>query len=78
MLMGQEDVMRRADNLGHNILAFGRPIPVSETARKIADVKRKDVEAIARKIFTQKPILTALGPLKNLESYGEIVKRLKN
>ncbi len=77
MLMGQESVMRRADMLGHQILAFNRAIPISETVKKLMAVSRSDVQHMAQKLFSRKPILTAFGPLEKLESYSKIVERLK-
>ena len=76
MRMGQENVMQRADILGRHMLAFGRPITVEENLRKLMAVTKEDVEATARNIFSRKPLVTALGPLKNLEDYKTIAGRL--
>ncbi len=76
MLMGQESVMRRADILGHQILAFGRPISINETLKKLMAVTKKDVEAAASKLLSRRPIVTALGPLEKLEDYRKIAARL--
>jgi predicted Zn-dependent peptidase len=75
LLMGQENVMRRADALGHQMLAFGKPIPVAHMLERLKAVTRRDVQAAA-KLFTRPPILTALGPLEGLESYKKLVERL--
>jgi len=76
MLMGQESVMRRAEVLGHQLIAYGKPILTETILKKLMAVTKKDVEAMASKIFGQKPIITALGPLGKLEDYKSIVKRL--
>jgi predicted Zn-dependent peptidase len=76
MLMGQESVMRRAEVLGHQLLAFKRPIAIDEILKKLMAVTKDDVEATAAKLISRKPILTALGPLEKLEDYGKIVARL--
>jgi predicted Zn-dependent peptidase len=77
LLMGQENVMRRADTLGHHMLAYGKPIPVTSTLEKIKAVTRRDVQAAATRLFTRRPIMAALGPLQDLESYAKVVERLK-
>jgi predicted Zn-dependent peptidase len=77
MLMGQENVMRRADVLGHQLLAFGRPIPIETILKKVMAVTKGDVQAIARTLFSRKPLVTALGPLDGLEDYGSIAGRLR-
>jgi predicted Zn-dependent peptidase len=77
ILMGKENVMRRADMLGHQLLAFGRPVATDEILRKIAAVTVKDVRTMARKIFAQKPIVLGFGPVGKLEDFRKIEKRLK-
>ncbi|MGE3624503.1 MAG: M16 family metallopeptidase, partial [Bdellovibrionales bacterium] len=77
LLMGQENAMRRAEMLGHQLLAFGLPIPAAQILKHVMAVTPKDVEAVARKIFVRKPLITALGPVEKLESYGRIAERLK-
>lgn len=75
--MGQENVGRRADSLGHQMLAFGRPIPLEESLRKLTAVTKKDVEAVAARIFAQKPLVAAYGPLGDTEDYKKIGARLR-
>ncbi|MDX2027285.1 MAG: pitrilysin family protein [Alphaproteobacteria bacterium] len=76
LLMGQENVMRRADMLGHQILAFGRPMSIEAILRKLMAVTRNDVQAMATRLFRQRPLLTALGPIDQLEDYKKIAARL--
>lgn len=77
LLMGEEGVMRRADSLGHCLLAFGRPIPTEEVLRKLMAVTKEDVEAVAAKLLTRRPIVTALGPLGEMDGYASICERLR-
>ncbi|MDP9128334.1 MAG: insulinase family protein [Pseudomonadota bacterium] len=77
MLMGQESVMRRADNLGHHLLTFDRVIPPEETLKELMAINETDVQNLARRLFSRRPIVTALGPLDNLEDYKAIAARLK-
>jgi predicted Zn-dependent peptidase len=76
MLMGKENVMRRADILGHQLLAYGRYIPIEEILRKLDAVTKTDVQVIAKKLFMRRPIVTALGPIGKLEDYKDISLRL--
>ncbi|MDR3424865.1 MAG: pitrilysin family protein [Alphaproteobacteria bacterium] len=77
LLMGKESVMRRAEIMGHQILAYGKPIPAEKILERLLAVTPEDVQNAARKVFAKKPILTALGPLEELEDYGGIAARLK-
>jgi predicted Zn-dependent peptidase len=69
MLMGQEDVMRRADVIGHQMLAHGRTISIDETLKKLMAVTKEEVQATAKKLFKSKPTLTALGPVQGLKEW---------
>lgn len=70
LLMSKEDVMRRADIIGHQMVAHGRVVSSDETLRKLMAVTKEDVQAIARKLFKAKPILMALGPVDGLKNKG--------
>jgi predicted Zn-dependent peptidase len=59
--------MRRAEVIGHQLLAHNRTIPISETLRKLMAMTKEDIQAEAKKLFTSKPTLTALGPVEGLE-----------
>jgi predicted Zn-dependent peptidase len=76
MLMGKESVMRRAENMGSQILAYGKPVPTELILKRLSAVTQEDVGVMARKLFARKPILTALGPLDELDSYEKISSRL--
>lgn len=67
LLMGKEDVMRRADVAGHQILTYNRIISSEDILKKLMAVTNRDVQAFAKKLFAGKLILTALGPVKELK-----------
>jgi predicted Zn-dependent peptidase len=77
LLMGRENVMRRAEIVGHQILAFGKPVGSKKILERFNAVTAVDVQNAAKKIFAQKPIVAALGPLEELEDYKKIAARLK-
>ncbi len=76
VLMGQENVMARADTLGHNMLAYGAPIAIDSILTRLIKVTQDDVQTIAAKLFRRRPIVTALGPLGQLENYRTIAAQL--
>jgi predicted Zn-dependent peptidase len=78
MLMGEESVGRRAEILANQLLSFGKPIPVAHVLKRLSQVGEEDVQAMAAKLFARKPLLTALGPLGELEPYGALSQRLRH
>ncbi len=76
ILMGRESVMRRAETLGHQILAFGRPCETQKRLDKIDRVTEKETASLAARLFSRRPILTTLGDAEGLDSYGDILRRL--
>jgi predicted Zn-dependent peptidase len=76
LLMGKESVMRRAEVMGNQILAFGKPVPAETILQKLLSVSEENVKTAAHRLFSRKPILTALGPLEELEDYKSICARL--
>ncbi len=76
LLMGKESVMRRAEVVGNQILAYGKPIPPEEILHRLLSITQEDVKTSAQKLFSPKLILTALGPLDKLEDYKQIRARL--
>ena len=76
MLMGQESVMRRAEILGHQMLTYGKPISIQHTLDHLMAITPDETQAMAAKLLRRKPILTALGPVGELESYRAVVGRL--
>lgn len=72
LLIGQDSVMRRAEMLGHHILTYNEPIPMSETIGEIMKVTVEETRAVAAKILSKPPIITALGPTENIIGYNEI------
>ena len=76
LLMGQESVMQRAETLGYQLLAHGKPIPLQDTLQRVMAVTEEDAQTMAAKLLSRRPILTALGPTENLEDYRDVTNRL--
>jgi predicted Zn-dependent peptidase len=77
LLMGQESVMRRAEVLGSQLLAFGKPVPIETVVKKLMAVTVAEVRRTAKNLLKKKPLVTALGPQEKLESYAKIARRLR-
>ena len=75
-LMSMESTGSRAEQLGEQMLIFGRPIPVAEIVERIDAVDVAAVAALARRIFGGKPSLAALGPLGRLMPYQTLAGTL--
>jgi hypothetical protein len=59
------------------MLTYGKPVPIRRTLARIKAVTESDAEAMAASLLRRKPILTALGPHERLESYRDVVARLR-
>ena len=75
-LMAMESTMSRCEQLGQQLLVYGRPIPVDEIVRRIDGVDGEAVMRAARRLRRCRPTLAALGPVQGLEAYERIAARL--
>lgn len=75
-LMALESSMSRCEQLGQQLLVYGRPVPVSEMVERINAVDRDAVMRVARRLRASTPTVAALGPVAGLESYDRILARL--
>lgn len=76
VLMARESMMNRADQHAKDVLLRGRVRHADEIIDGINSVDMNMIRTVAQKIFKNKPTLAALGPLGQLESYDDTVKRL--
>ena len=74
ILMGKESVMRRAEVLGHQMIAFGKSIPAERTLEKLMAVSAEDVQAVATKLFARKPVVSLLGPGANDSTFDKVLQ----
>ncbi len=75
-LMAQESSMSRCEQLGQQLLTYGRPIPVGEIVSRIEAVDAEAVMRAARRLRRCRPTVAALGPIQQLEDYERIAARL--
>jgi predicted Zn-dependent peptidase len=77
LLMALESSSARAEQLARQILAYGRPIPLSELVEKIDAVTVETTRAAGRALIARsRPAIAALGPGPGLESAATIVADL--
>ena len=76
ILMGRESMMGRANRQAKYLLNFGKPLDVHSLIAQIDAVTPEEIRSVSQTIFTGTPTLSALGPLAQLEDFGETQKRL--
>ena len=76
ILMSLESTSSRCEQLGRQMLVYGRPIPAQEIVEKIDAVTPADVCRVAERLFSTAPALSAIGPLKDLETGDAFSARL--
>ncbi len=76
LLMSLESSSARCDQLGRQLLIFGRPLPLQELVAKVDAVDAAAVRRVAGRILgTAAPALAALGPVAGLEPYDRFAAR---
>lgn len=79
LLMSLESPASRAGQLARQILLFGRPITNEELMERLNALTIERIADLASRLFTsEKPTLAAIGPIKNLPDYDEIVSQLND
>lgn len=77
LLMALESSRARAEQLGRQMLAYGRPIPLAEIVGKIEAVTVKSARAAGRRLISgSRPAVAALGPGAGLETAANIAASL--
>jgi len=76
LLMGLESPAARCEVHARQMLIFGRIVSPAEIAKEIDDVSVERIIKIAKRLFEKAtPTVTALGPVKNLETYDKFAAR---
>ncbi len=75
-LMSLESTGSRAEQLGEQMLVFGRPLPIEEIVSRIDAIDVDAVRRVAERIFAGRPSLAAIGPLGRMMPYDRFAERL--
>jgi predicted Zn-dependent peptidase len=76
LLMARESMMTRAGQQAKHLIHYNRTLDINELLREIEAVNISSIQSLAQRVFVSKPTFAALGPLKTLESYDQLAKRL--
>ncbi|MDH5557386.1 MAG: insulinase family protein [Alphaproteobacteria bacterium] len=75
-LMSLESTSARVEQIGEQMLVFGRPLPIDEIVARIDAVDIEAVRNVANRIFKGRPSLAAIGPLGRMMPYDSFAERL--
>ncbi len=78
ILMARESNGSRAEQLGQQILAYGRPQSIEEVVAKIEAVDQAAVTRLARHLREKTPTFSAIGPIRRVESFDRLAGRLRS
>ena len=73
---GKDRVEKTCENIFKNPLLQNSGFPAEKILKRLMAISTDDIQNEAQKLFARKPILTALGPLDELEDYKKISARL--
>jgi predicted Zn-dependent peptidase len=76
ILMSLESTGSRCEQLGHQIIYYGRPLEVSEVVGKIEVVDAAAARRFARRLAASRPTLASLGPVARVEKFDRVAARL--
>lgn len=76
LLMSLESTGSRCEQIARQLQLFGRLIPVEETVARVEAITTEDIRRAAARIFTQRPTLAALGPVRHVLSLDTITETL--
>ena len=75
-LMSLESSGSRCEQLGQQMLVYGRPLSVEERVASIEAIQIEDVARVARRIFGGPLTLAAIGPIGRLEPFDALAARI--
>jgi predicted Zn-dependent peptidase len=76
LLMARESMMTRASQQAKHMIHFNHVLDLDTILSDIDAVNMDTIQTLAGYIFSSRPTLAELGPLKNLESYDQVCHRL--
>ena len=76
LLISRESMISRAEQQSKYLFYRQKLLDIDEAVKTIEAINAKDIMRVAKRIFSGPPTLAALGPLKKLESFDKITKRL--
>ena len=72
ILMSLESTAARCEKLARQMIVFKRPIPIDETIARIDAVDGAAIRRVAERLLSERPTITALGPVPDLEDLEKL------
>lgn len=76
LVMRRESTSEMAQAIAYQLQVWGRPLSMSESLEKLEAVTSIDILAVAKRLFTARPTLVAVGPSAALAEADDIHLRL--
>lgn len=76
LLMSQESVSSRTEQLAQQLLLFQRPVSPTEQLERLSAVTPETVSRLAARIFSSTPTLALMGPASGLDSHEQLAQWL--
>jgi len=75
VLAALESSSARAEQLGRQILIYGRPVPAHELIEKVESVSIADLELLAAKLLASPVSLATAGPILNVARFDAVAEK---
>ena len=76
LLMRSEAISTHAEMNATDVIVHGRVVPKEEIMEQIGTITISDLDRVAERIFSSRPTLATLGPVKHVMGYDELIRRL--
>ena len=77
LFMERESCAAQAEELGRQILCFGRPVPTAEMVSAIDKVSAADIKRLTKEIISSLPTLAAVGNVNDMPTFENVRAKLK-
>jgi predicted Zn-dependent peptidase len=75
LLAALESSSARAEQLGRQILIYGRPVPANELIEKVESVRIADLELLAGKLLNSPVSLATAGPILHIARFDAVAEK---
>lgn len=76
LVMSRESASSRASQIARQLLLYGRPVPMEELVERLSALTVDRLSDLSYRLFSSKPTLTSIGPVKRLAAYDDVTASL--